>query len=607
MRRLFTILFLFFVVKSFAQTKYYISPSGNDATGTGSSGNPWATLYKAANTVTTSGDTIYVNAGTYNETNQSNISVGVSIEGAGQGISNINYNSSTGYAIVLASGTPSTDGNQHISGITIDGVSLAGYHGIEISNRNNVIIHHVTISNFRNNAIEFYGGTYPSGFAVKDEMYNDSIINCTSRQYSGGAIYMEGTLDSLLIHDCYLKQVSRAATYNGNIIGDVNGYLKNFKFYNNTSIKPDYDGSNWNFHLETWNSLGGNEMYGNTFIGGTAFDAGYHYSVKGESSYSWSIHDNLFELTSSQANNDYIQTGINFETSGGDMLIYDNNFKNLPAPIEIEGNPDQLTFSNVYIHNNIFDNVGYNDGTFSYAIFLYATPDDTLQNFYIDNNTFKNTNYTIACFMDFDADSPGGILQNVYVRNNIYQGAASWMRFRTFSGIIRDFTLENNICYGNGNSNDITYDTSPPTNLTETGKITSDPLLNSDFTLQSGSPAIGAGINVGYGNDIGAIQTIAPTVNAGADQTITGTSTTLIPTVLFASGHTGTYGWTKISGGGATITGNNITGLSVGIYIFRLTATQDDSQTAYDDMQVTVNATGIIGNTLILHGNYIFK
>ncbi|MFC2092134.1 hypothetical protein ACFLTD_05115, partial [Elusimicrobiota bacterium] len=43
---------------------YYISPSGNDVTGVGSDGNPWATFTKAFNSMT-SGDTLILKNGTY--------------------------------------------------------------------------------------------------------------------------------------------------------------------------------------------------------------------------------------------------------------------------------------------------------------------------------------------------------------------------------------------------------------------------------------------------------------------------------------------------------------------------------------------------------------
>ncbi|MEI9958600.1 MAG: DUF1565 domain-containing protein [Ferruginibacter sp.] len=66
----------------FAST-FYISPNGNDNTGNGSRSNPWKSLYKATAAVTAAGDIIHVNAGTYIETQQSLLAIGVSIEGDG--------------------------------------------------------------------------------------------------------------------------------------------------------------------------------------------------------------------------------------------------------------------------------------------------------------------------------------------------------------------------------------------------------------------------------------------------------------------------------------------------------------------------------------------
>lgn len=87
----------------------------------------------------------------------------------------------------------------------------------------------------------------------------------------------------------------------------------------------------------------------------------------------------------------------------------------------------------------------------------------------------------------------------------------------------------------------------------------------------------------------------APTVYAGTDITTTANNVSLSGTVTPASGHSVTYLWTKTSGGSATIVSptsisTTITGLSVGTYVFRLTGTQDDAQTAYDELTVIVNA-----------------
>lgn len=91
---------------------------------------------------------------------------------------------------------------------------------------------------------------------------------------------------------------------------------------------------------------------------------------------------------------------------------------------------------------------------------------------------------------------------------------------------------------------------------------------------------------------------VAPTAAAGIDQTIT------LPTSSVSVNGSGstdsdgtivTYAWSKMSGPVAyTITSpssasTTITGLVAGVYVFRLTVTDDDGATGTDDIQVTVD------------------
>jgi predicted esterase len=88
----------------------------------------------------------------------------------------------------------------------------------------------------------------------------------------------------------------------------------------------------------------------------------------------------------------------------------------------------------------------------------------------------------------------------------------------------------------------------------------------------------------------------APTVNAGADQSITlpSNSVTLTGTATDPDGTIASYLWTKVSGPAATITSpssasTTITGLVQGSYVFRLTATDNSNASSSDDISVTVN------------------
>jgi hypothetical protein len=100
----------------------------------------------------------------------------------------------------------------------------------------------------------------------------------------------------------------------------------------------------------------------------------------------------------------------------------------------------------------------------------------------------------------------------------------------------------------------------------------------------------------------------SPTVNAGADQTITlpTSSVTVSATASDPDGTISSYSWTKISGGSATITSaaaasTTITGLVAGAYVFRCTVTDNNGATASDDVNIQVNASG--GTTKTMNVN----
>lgn len=94
---------------------------------------------------------------------------------------------------------------------------------------------------------------------------------------------------------------------------------------------------------------------------------------------------------------------------------------------------------------------------------------------------------------------------------------------------------------------------------------------------------------------------LAPTANAGAAKTITlpTNTATLNGSGSDPDGTISTYAWTQVSGpDAATLTNANTANLTVvvpvnGIYTFRLTVTDNDNSTAYDDVQLTVNAAAV--------------
>ncbi len=100
---------------------------------------------------------------------------------------------------------------------------------------------------------------------------------------------------------------------------------------------------------------------------------------------------------------------------------------------------------------------------------------------------------------------------------------------------------------------------------------------------------------------VNAAGNIAPTANAGPDQTITlpTNSVSLSGSGNDPDGTISSYSWIKITGPAANITNANaaattVTGMVQGTYKFELTVTDNSGATGKDTMQVTVNAAGNI-------------
>jgi hypothetical protein len=113
---------------------------------------------------------------------------------------------------------------------------------------------------------------------------------------------------------------------------------------------------------------------------------------------------------------------------------------------------------------------------------------------------------------------------NIKVRNNIFKGfiRAAIFDYKLKYGLPfnTNWTIENNIFYGNGNSN-LPYwngDAAPvePINYIYQNNLITDPLLvsDTDLHLQVSSPAIGAGLNVGVSRDYEGFQHNRPDIGA---------------------------------------------------------------------------------------------
>jgi hypothetical protein len=403
---------------------FYISPTGNDANN-GSQVSPWKTLKKATSTVTTAGDTIFVNAGTYIETQQSDLAVGVNIEGASRATTIIKSSMAGDWSCLLniESGAV-TNGNQTISNITFDGqyVSETNYKtwiGIWSTLRNNVIISNCEIKNFYDRGVIFNGngdnsstipvdpGIYTTGNKVTNCIFHNTARN--SPNYIAGQLNVGGQM-GMEISNNIMTQTQRPAGKNGEIIKYWgSGYNLGCKIVDNTLIRlnfssSDYNGSgDWNFAIELFNQSG-LEIARNTIQG--AIDL--NYNRKGVYPYSVWIHDNISDHNPINTKE---EDGIVFEFETQDVIVENNKFLNQAIGITFNmrtpnnnggyNNPMPVggysACKNIIIRNNLFADLyssySYGNCCGSAGIQFYTegdTKDAYVRNLVIENNTFVN-------------------------------------------------------------------------------------------------------------------------------------------------------------------------------------------------------------------------
>ncbi|MBP6025490.1 PKD domain-containing protein [Ferruginibacter sp.] len=622
---------------------YYISPSGNDATGNGTAANPWKTLAKATSTVTTFGDIIHVNAGTYTETTKSNLARGVSIEGAGFATTIIKSNITGQWSTLLQLDSPQdTNGGQSISGVTLDGqyvneTNNKTWIAIWISGRSNVIIHDCQIINFRDRGVIFDGNDAtdphadPGHHATGNKFYNNTVLNSAAGtgNYGAGLLNIGGQL-GMEIYNNTMIQDQRVNFKNGWPIKYWDeGWLRGVKIYNNTLVKAPYVGTypgengDWDFAIEFFN-ITGLEIYNNNIQG--SIDLNYNYKTTYAFS-AWIHHNTIshpvqntkvegaivleFRTESILIENNIINNktyGITFNTRG-----VNNSGGNNPAPGGTPVGGYSYLVNNV-IRNNLFTNMYSGSGIgnrFAIGAISEGTDDPQINNLQIYNNTIvAATGNPIGQAIEFTSHQNGNI-NGMYIRNNIATGFSGAWLLANAAPVQSNVLITHNDGYQNGNNNPSWQ------GATINNNMTSNPLFigNGNYTLQATSPVIDKGINVGLpysgaAPDMGYAEyasggNASPTANAGADQTITLPTSTvnLTGSGTDPDGTITTYAWTKISGPTAgTITNpaaaaTSVTALVAGIYRFELRVTDNNGATDTDTMQVTVNAAANIAPT----------
>ncbi len=599
---------------------YYISPTGNDITGTGTAANPWKTLYKATATVSGAGDIIHVNAGTYIETQQSFLKVGVSIEGDGNtSIIKSTLSANQVEIINARSNTEGTNGNQHISNLQFDGQFTTSW-AITVFARSNVAIYNCTFINFDDSGVLFGGrvgfdGNEPTIYSTGNSFYNNAVHNCAKyTNYGRGGLWAIGQ-QGMLIHDNVMTQTQRPLGQNGWLIKCTN-FTKGVKIYNNTLTKIPFHGTyggdgGWDFAIEMADEQGV-EIYNNTIQG--AIDL--NRQTKGSYAYSAWIHDNIINQP---VLNDKYESGIILEYGTETAIIENNVLNNVSGGVLINTRAGDAV-TNITIRNNLLTNIGRagidgNNGAF----IIISSEGLPLNNYFIDGfNVYNNTmiaspgnrpNYGVEL-----GNLAIGFENNINIKNNIIMNVKDYWITSNSILPINFLDIQYNNLQNNGNNNSTIFAGALPLSYTNLNNINVVPQFASatNYQLQSSSPCIDAGVNVGlpfsgaapdHGYmEFGSVINIPPTANAGADQNITLPTNTvsLTGTGNDPDGTITTYLWTKVAGPatGTITTANNaattVTALVQGTYQFELKVTDNNGATGRDTMQVIVNPAAAV-------------
>ena len=524
-----TLIMISIAAASHAATTWYVSPSGNDSTGNGSSGSPWATLSHACSKVTNAGDTINLAAGNYTDNNSCTLSAGVNIAGAG-GLSGAtyiisNYTGGPYISLVYApamSGTGTANGNQTISGFTLDGNNKALLSGIQIIGYNYVTLNDLNMIHIDYQAIKLEGSdTWSQGanqnvpppyYGQYNKVTNVNITGCSygvsgnyiyssivlnSQQYmtmnnvnvdetpstTGGSgtpwLSWPGFINSSTITNCSFRVGNSSAGYN--IGGGAPLSFQAWNFENGTVI------SNCNFY-EGYVSLVAGDLCGGQGNGSTSL------ITSCSSTRALIFHDNNLIDTAYQG-----ITGHELSLSNAEF--YNNYIEMGTAGLWVASHSFNLNgISNVYFHNNIIHNANGN------SVIIEAAPANVPQsNIYIYNNTFDTASsaWPYSGIM-IQTSEP---LTHLAIENNIFMNFPSGDAVYFYTGSPTSPIVSYNDYYNTGGVT-YTYSGASTPGLTATNNITSNPEIvgtgskypystGTYYHLQAGSPMINAGVNVG--------------------------------------------------------------------------------------------------------------
>ncbi len=426
-----------------AQVVYYVAPNGSDDPSAGTNTSPYKTLGYASRMVPAlENDTIFLQAGTYTETEAAIIALGVNVKGAGvdkvtlvsSGVDLDNPNDvqranfklwydgalvqlvsphTSEFRNIYSEILPPQNGNQSISGFSIDGQGKKLKAGIWLENRNNVYLHHLQFKDLGQRGLVAAAGDkrwfeepkyYLKGIKIHDctfinagkDLEDESLGNLNLAQLDGAEIYniqindnqgygikfiFDGYFKNTSIHDCQIEVNETDKLWGedialelwnlgpGNEVYNVtcNTWLS---FVNHPNIfgKPQKAGENLKVHDVKMIDKDGNSSKEGVEIGMPGVDFYQSYiQNKGFGVAIWDmgrqhirIRNNIF-YNSVEKENWAGAPAIYIDNSRtwayDDITIVNNIFDRFPIGINIKGKQ----INNISIHNNAFINIRNTD------------------------------------------------------------------------------------------------------------------------------------------------------------------------------------------------------------------------------------------------------
>jgi len=443
MKKALTCLAVILLLSVYAKaTTYYVSTTGNDTSGDGSTSLPWKTLkYAVGRVAANQGHIIQLSSGTFIESGLIEVPLGVTIIGAGKDVTilkaanNFYYHpSDPGYAtdkfLLSLNASASSNGNQTLKNFMIEGDSKQLHGGIYVHYRSNVTIDNVKIQNTNFTGIWLWD-------VSNSKLKSVYLTNCSwgSTSYSSGALNI-GSLQNVEVDDLH---VDENTGYGIKAIGPSgNNAISSLKIHDSrVSVAPTglwNNGSAPNIAIELWSVvLTSCEIY-NTYVDNTISLVNSN-SPPANGIQSIRVHHNTLDMDTRSSG-----TGYAVELSIHDAEVDHNYF--------LKGTQGIANWDNAVrnwdIHHNVFyalqaiypgemvrsqwsglHNVKFYNNTVEFAstqtMNVIGAYGGTSEDLDVWNNLFINNNTVYSYYPNSLIHlENGATLSNLLVRNNSF-------------------------------------------------------------------------------------------------------------------------------------------------------------------------------------------